>query len=118
VGIGFAATENVIYILSALVTSSEDVVFATALYRGVATVALHAAASAVAGRGIWRARYGGSRRWAVGGVLAAIMMHMIYNGLAVLSVVWATLVAASFAVIVYMGMKRRVAALDAVLQAP
>lgn len=113
VGLGFAATENVIYVLSALAVGGQDVAATTALYRGIATVALHGAASAVAGHGIWRARYGHGRWWAYWGVGAAVVMHVSYNALAVLALPWATLAAVALALVMYMRMMRRVRVLDA-----
>jgi len=112
VGLGFAATENTLYILYALAFSGEQTALATALYRGVATVALHGAASAVAGHGIWRARYGGSSLWALWGVGAAVALHVGYNALSALSLPWATLLAAGVALVAYMRMMVRVRALD------
>lgn len=112
VGLGFAATENAIYIFHALVFSGEQTALATALYRGIATVALHGAASAVAGHGIWRARYGGARLWALWGVGSAIALHVGYNMLSALTLPWATLAAAGVAVVAYLRMMVRVRALD------
>ena len=112
VGLGFAATENAFYVLTAFFFGGEGLAFVTALYRGVATVALHGAASAIAGYGVWRARYGGRRMAALWGILAAIGLHVLYNGLASLSLAWATLLAAGLAVIAYLRIMRRVAVLD------
>lgn len=112
VGLGFAATENMFYILSAFLFGSQEIAFATALYRGIATVALHGAASALAGYGIWRARYGGPRIAALWGILAAIGLHVLYNGLAATSRPWATLAAAAIALVAYLRIMRRIAVLD------
>lgn len=112
VGLGFAATENVIYVATAFAFAGEEVAIATAFYRGVATVALHGAASAIAGHGIWRARYGGAPAWALWGVLAAIGLHVGYNALAALALGWATLAAAFVALVAYLRMVRRIRQLD------
>lgn len=112
VGLGFAAVENTIYVLNALALADERTAIATAIYRGVATVALHGAASAVAGYGIWLARYGGRPLWGLWGVLAAIALHVAYNVLSALSLPWATLGAAGVAVVAYLRMMRRVRVLD------
>lgn len=112
VGLGFAATENTIYILAAFVLSGQETAFATALYRGVATVALHGAASAIAGHGIWRARAEGRMAWAAWGLLAAIALHVSYNALAALTSGWATLAAAGMALVAYLRIVRRVRVLD------
>lgn len=112
VGLGFAATENMVYILSALLTGGQELAMATALFRGVATVALHGAASAIAGHGIWWTRYGGRRRAAVAALGAAILLHVGYNALATIAVGWATLAAAALAIVAYLRMMRRVRVLD------
>lgn len=112
VGLGFAATENVIYILSAALFVGETAVFQTALYRGIATVALHGAASSIAGHGVWRARYGGRVAWAFWGIGIAIALHVAYNALSTMALGWATLAAAAVAVLAYLRMMRRVAVLD------
>jgi len=51
VGLGFAATENTLYLISALMDSVESFV-ATALVRAVTSTLLHASATALAGYGI------------------------------------------------------------------
>ena len=112
-GLGFAAAENTLYILSAALFAGEEHAFATALYRGIATVALHGAASAFAGYGLWQARFGGKLAPAFAGVGLAIALHVGYNALSALATGWAALAAAAVAVVAYMLMMRRVAVLDA-----
>lgn len=111
-GLGFAATENVVYILTAFVIAGEAVAMQTALYRGIATVALHGACTAIVGYGLWQARYG--RRYGVGlGCLAiGILLHMGYNALASQALGWATVAAAGLALVAYLLMMRRVTRLD------
>lgn len=126
VGLGFAAAENTLYILSAFLAGGQDLAVATALYRGIATVALHGAASALAGYGLWEARYGG-RAWAsprlrrrygrrlapaVWGLAAAIGVHGLYNGVSRFSGAFATLGAAALAVVAFLAIIRRVQVLD------
>lgn len=112
VGLGFAATENTIYILSAFLVSGEQTAIATAMYRGIATVALHGAASAIAGYGLWRGRYERRLRSAFLGVFAAIALHVAYNALTRLTDRWATALAVTIAVVAYMRIMRRVRILD------
>lgn len=86
-GLGFAATENIFYNSAALL-SGLDVFLSTALLRAVTSTLLHASASAVLGYGI-------SRKFLLGmqGVrmswlpyyLAAVLLHAVFNGFAVLS---------------------------------
>lgn len=103
VGLGFAATENLVYIASAFLLAGAQTALVTGLFRGVATVALHAGATAITGYGVWRARFG--RRRVVGlvllpfSLLVAILIHAVYNALA--SVEFATLLAVAFALVVW-----------------
>lgn len=116
VGLGFAATENLVYIGSAWLLAGRDVAVATAAFRGVATVSLHAAATAIAGYGIWRARFG--RRRGRGLLLlpfslaAAILVHAAYNALAGFAE-WAVLFAFGFGVLCYAYVIGRIRRLDA-----
>ena len=112
VGLGFAATENAIYIVTAYLLGGAEIAMATALFRGVATTALHGAASALAGHGVWRARYGGAPWAAAWGLGGAVLLHAAYNGLAAWTPGWATLGAAGIAVVAYLRMMRRVRVLD------
>lgn len=111
IGLGFAATENVVYILSAFVVAGEAVAFQTALYRGIATVSLHGACSAIAGYGLWQARYGRRLKTGLAGMTLAIVLHMGYNALASQTLGWATLAAAGLAIVAYLLMMRRVSKL-------
>jgi len=112
VGLGFAATENVLYVFTAWFLAGPETAIATALFRGIATTCLHGAASAIAGHGVWRARYGGGVGWALWGVGAGIVLHVAYNALAAWTPGWATLGAALVAVLAYLRMMRRVRVLD------
>jgi RsiW-degrading membrane proteinase PrsW (M82 family) len=114
VGLGFAATENLLYVVVAYQTAGQDVALALGVYRGVATVALHAAATAITGYGLWRLRFGPRR--AVGAILfpasllAAILVHAGYNAIA--NVEWGALVAIVFALVVFGYVRRRIRRLD------
>lgn len=111
-GLGFAATENVVYILSAFLLGGEAIAMKTALYRGIATVALHGACTAFVGYGLWQARYGGRFHAAWLALLLATALHVGYNALASLAIGWATLAAAGLALVAYLQMMRRVSRLD------
>lgn len=111
-GLGFAATENVLYVGVALVLQGQDVALYTAIYRGVVTVALHGAASAIAGYGIWRTRYGGGLAPALAGVTIAILLHGVYNWLVSGAPPGAGLLAALGAVVAFWRVRRRVKTLD------
>ncbi|HEX2022811.1 MAG TPA: PrsW family intramembrane metalloprotease [Candidatus Thermoplasmatota archaeon] len=113
VGLGFAATENVLYVGVAYLIDGADVALATAVYRGFVTVALHGAASAIAGYGIWRARHFGRDGAALGGVLLAMLVHAAYNWIVSEGSGAAALAAGVAAVVLFFaGVRRRVKALD------
>lgn len=81
VGLGFAATENLLYLVSALSDSVESFV-ATAALRAVTSTLLHASASAVAGYGIAQAIYlrriGRPASW-LPFLGLAMAMHALFN---------------------------------------
>lgn len=111
-GFGFAATENVLYVAAALLLQGQEIAMITAMYRGVVTVALHGAASAIAGAGIWRAKYEGGLVLAVAGLLLAILLHGVYNGLVSAAPPLAALLAAVGAVYTFWRIRKRVKMLD------
>ena len=113
VGFGFAATENLFYVGAALLLQGGEVAMITAVYRGLVTVALHGAVSAIAGYGVWRARYDGYGFLALGGIVLAILLHALYNALVSLSLPGATLFAAAGALVVFWRVRRRVRRMDA-----
>lgn len=81
-GLGFAGTENAFYVSIAFGLGGVWAAAMTALVRGFATVALHGAASAIAGDGYWRATRGGQRGAFVAALLLAMGLHAAFNALA------------------------------------
>ncbi len=77
VGLGFAATENLLYENAALIEGGTQAFIATAVIRSVSSALLHATASSVLGLGIARKRlrFGG---WGLY-YLAAVGMHSLFN---------------------------------------
>lgn len=77
VGLGFAATENLLYENAALIEGGAQAFIATAVIRSISSALLHATASSVLGLGIARKtlRMGG---WTVY-YLAAVGMHSLFN---------------------------------------
>lgn len=77
VGLGFAATENMLYENSALLEGGAQAFIATAIIRSISSALLHASASSVLGLGIARKVMG------VGGwlpyYLGAVVMHSVFN---------------------------------------
>lgn len=88
IGLGFAATENLLYVGGAYLTQGPEVAAWTAAFRGLATVSLHASTTAFVGYAVWRLRFGPRR--VVAFFLApfafglAIVAHAAYNTLATL----------------------------------
>jgi len=83
-GLGFAATENLLYELVALGQGGWGAFWATALLRSFAACALHASATALTGQGYARASIGG-RSWVsiIPFYLLAVILHGLYNYLAI-----------------------------------
>jgi RsiW-degrading membrane proteinase PrsW (M82 family) len=88
VGLGFAMTENVLYFGAAFVRGGLPGVGALFLLRVVAAGFAHSMFTGMAGAGLGlaRERRAGSQRWvlAVGGFLAAVGLHALWN----LSALW------------------------------
>jgi RsiW-degrading membrane proteinase PrsW (M82 family) len=112
-GLGFAATENVFYVAGAFLLGGSDLALVTALYRGVATVALHGAATAISGYGIWASRFHTVQGTWIGGLLMAIALHAAYNLLAGIDALWALVAAVALALFAFSRVLRRVRHLDA-----
>lgn len=98
VGLGFAAAETLDYLASALqtltpfgtpvpaCTGALQCFVLTALLRGFGSALLHASASAVAGYGLTRRVIDGApRASAVGWVIAAMVLHGLWNAVGFLS---------------------------------
>lgn len=113
VGLGFAATENVVYLLAALTTGGLETAAATAFYRTLSSVPLHAAASGWAGYGLWQQRRTGRRGIFLAFLLGAIALHAAYNALASVGILLATLAAVLLAIVSLRRVFRRVHSLDA-----
>lgn len=86
-GLGFAATENLFYELSALATFGVAAYIGTAIIRAISSTLLHASATATTGYGIGRKvfRLGG---WG-GFYLLAVLMHASFNFVASLGLILA-----------------------------
>lgn len=87
VGLGFAAGENVLYYTDSLVAGVEIFVI-TVIARTITSTLLHTSASAIAGFGVSRSMcfrkwYGTPRSW-IPYYLAAVLIHAVFNFLAIL----------------------------------
>lgn len=111
-GLGFAATENLLYVGVALIGGGYEAAAYTAAFRGAVTVALHGAASAIAGGGIWRTKHGAGWGPALGAVLLAILLHATYNAVVSAAAAWTILPAGAGALYAFHRVRARVKALD------
>ena len=83
-GLGFAATENLLYGQAALAGGDWTAYWVTVVLRGFAACALHAAATAMTGRGYAMAKVGGRTILVViPFFMLAVAMHALYNYLAI-----------------------------------
>ena len=103
-GLGFAATENLLYEYSALIEGGWGSFWATAVLRSIAACALHASATALTGRGYARALVH-HKTWIsiIPFYLLAVFIHGLYNYLAITNTVLTFLAAmglALFAIII------------------
>jgi len=82
-GLGFAATENLLYELSALEAGGLITFFAVAFVRSISSTLLHASATGVTGLGIGKAKVAGQAyATALPYYLVAVLMHAAFNYLA------------------------------------
>ena len=76
-GLGFAATENLLYEGEAYISAGTAAFIATALVRTVSSALLHATSSSVVGLGIARGAWQGRSLWPY--YLGAVLIHSIFN---------------------------------------
>lgn len=112
-GLGFSATENLVYGVSALAEGGIGNLVATVAVRTATSSLLHATASAVVGYALWRRRAG---RGGSGAVLAAygvaVLLHAGFNLAASSRLLLAFLAAAAIAIVGFSRVRKRVRALD------
>ena len=83
-GLGFAATENLLYELTALNDGGWASFWATAIIRSIAACALHASATAMTGRGYaWVTNNHKTILLIIPFYLVAVFLHGLYNYLAI-----------------------------------
>lgn len=111
-GLGFAATENVLYVITSLTLGGITSGVTTLLYRTIATVTLHAAATAWTGHGIWQARRTGRYSRIPLYLLAAIALHAAFNWLTTYGLLLGAAAGILLAVHSYRRIERRIRSLD------
>ena len=81
-GLGFSATENLLYGVSAFVIGGFTFSLLTIAIRSLSSSLLHASATSLTGYGIARNRLWGTRYSAIPWYLAAVAMHSAFNAIA------------------------------------
>ncbi len=113
-GLGFAATENLLYGITALVDGGIGVAIGTLILRILSSMILHAGASALVGFGFGLVHLGlRSNGMLVAAYLTAALLHAAYNLLAVMETVLALGLALVLVWVVFGRVRKRIEALDA-----
>lgn len=114
IGLGFAATENLVYGLVALADGGFSLAFGTVALRVVSAMMLHAAASALVGFGYGRLvlKAGGAGQL-LGFYLLAVALHGLYNFLVGAGVAFGLIMAIILVAAVMGAMRRTIERLDA-----
>jgi len=86
-GLGFSATENLLYGVAAFVVGGFPASLVVVAVRSISSSFLHASATSVTGYGIARHRLWGPRFSAIPWYLAAVAMHSSFNALASFGVI-------------------------------
>jgi RsiW-degrading membrane proteinase PrsW (M82 family) len=113
-GLGFSATENVVYGISALVDGGVTGLVTTLVIRAISSSFLHATASGVLGYAIWKHRAGESTVMAIPLLyLGAVAVHSAFNLAASVPLFLTFLAAMALAIGGFAWVRHRVRALDA-----
>jgi RsiW-degrading membrane proteinase PrsW (M82 family) len=112
VGLGFAATENLMYGIIALAYFDWSVYIATAILRSVSSAFLHASATAVTGYGIGRMKILGGKNRVWPFFLIAVGMHAIFNLFASMGSFFGLVFAVMFAFVAIWFLRNKIKQLD------
>jgi RsiW-degrading membrane proteinase PrsW (M82 family) len=112
-GLGFSATENLLYGVSALLDGGVGAFVATIAIRTVSSSLLHATASALLGYAVWKRRAGrGSILTILGFYALAALVHAAFNFAATIQLVGTLIASIAFAMLGFGLVRRRVRKLD------
>ncbi|HWG91679.1 MAG TPA: PrsW family glutamic-type intramembrane protease [Candidatus Thermoplasmatota archaeon] len=115
IGLGFGATENVLYALVTLLFGGVELAVATVVFRTLGTVLLHGAATALVGYGATRSLRWGAHVHLPGLVPAlgvAVLLHGAFNVLASVDDFAVNLAGVLAAALLFLAVAARVRALD------
>ncbi|MGB1586810.1 MAG: PrsW family intramembrane metalloprotease [Thermoplasmatota archaeon] len=112
IGLGFAATENLVYGIVALAEGGFSLAFGTVALRVISAMLLHASASAIVGYGYSRARLGAGGLGIVAAYLLAVLLHAAYNFLVSLEVFYGVLMGIVLVATTMAAMRKTLTRLD------
>ncbi len=112
VGLGFAATENLLYEYIALTTLGFGAFIATAIVRSISSAFLHASATSVTGYGIGRKKILGRGYYIWPFYLLAVLMHGTFNFFASMQSLLGLMLAIIFAIAAMEFIRRKIQQLD------
>lgn len=112
VGLGFAATENLMYGYIALATFGVEVYIATAFLRSISSAFLHASATSVTGYGIGKKKILGGRNRIWPYFLIAVAMHSVFNLFASRGTLLGLVLAVIFAFVAIWFLRNKIKQLD------
>jgi len=119
VGLGFAATENLVYGVTAMLEGGFGIAFATVTVRIFSSMLLHASASGLLGFGYGRVVLGGGVGWQlVPYYLTAVVLHALFNLLVSTEMLLGLLAAIIMVATVIGSLQRRIRQLDALPHTP
>ncbi len=111
-GLGFAATENLFYGAYAWAEGGFMVFLGTIIVRSIASVLLHASATAATGYGISKKRVYGRGHHVIGYYLLAVVMHSLFNFFAIMQTLFGLILAIMFALVAIEFTRHKIHQLD------
>jgi RsiW-degrading membrane proteinase PrsW (M82 family) len=112
VGLGFAATENLMYEYIAYVGFGFEGFIATAILRSISSALLHASATSVTGYGMGKKKLLGKGHYIIPFYLLAVLMHGTFNFFASLGNILGLMLAIMFAIAAIEFTRRKIQQLD------
>jgi RsiW-degrading membrane proteinase PrsW (M82 family) len=115
IGLGFSATENLVYEVAALLSDGEDAYWATVIVRTLSGTFLHASATALVGYGYARAvTQQRPMAWvrALPFFVLAVLLHAGFNALAVSNATYALFAIVALSLLLIATLLSRIRALD------
>jgi RsiW-degrading membrane proteinase PrsW (M82 family) len=111
VGLGFAATENLLYAYIAL-QEGVELAIATIIVRSISSALLHASATSATGYGIGKKKVLGIGKYIIPYYLLAVLMHATFNFFASMQSFFGLILAVMFAIVAIEFTRHKIHQLD------